>query len=208
MRHGAHRLPRLSAAAIVLFAILTLVVVIGWTQVIDDSWNTAMASMETASVVAVAETFHWLGSFSAALFTSVFVTALLMVQRKWELALAWIAIVGGSQFLSITTKILIGRERPLDSLVIESSAAYPSGHAMVAGAAMAIGIAMIAGVLWPRNRRLYFGVAVSYAFLMAWSRTYLRVHWLTDVVGGLLFGTAMVFAVMWLVMRRAEAEAA
>ncbi|MCJ7780426.1 MAG: phosphatase PAP2 family protein, partial [Acidimicrobiia bacterium] len=64
------------------------------------------------------------------------------------------------------------------------------------GAAMAIGVAVIAGFLWPRRHRLFLGLGITYAVIMAWSRTYLRVHWLTDVVGGLLFGVAIMFAVV------------
>ena len=41
---------------------------------------------------------------------------------------------------------------------------------------------------------LWLLLAVLYALVMAWSRTALRVHWLSDVVAGSLWGTA---AALW-----------
>ena len=75
---------------------------------------------------------------------------------------------------------------------------------MVSGAAIGIGLAVILGFIWSRRYRLFLGMGVAYAVIMAWSRTYLRVHWLTDVVGGLLFGTAIVFIVVAMVTKRRE----
>jgi undecaprenyl-diphosphatase len=54
-------------------------------------------------------------------------------------------------------------------------------------------------MLWPHRSRQFIGVAVGYIVLMAWSRTYLRAHWLTDVVAGALFGAAVVLVIAgWL----------
>ncbi len=43
---------------------------------------------------------------------------------------------------------------------------------------------------------------MAYSLVMAWSRTYLRVHWLTDVVGGLALGTVVTLAVLLAVTAR------
>ena len=75
---------------------------------------------------------------------------------------------------------------------------------MVSGAAMGMGLAVILGIIWPNRYRLFLGVGIAYAVVMAWSRTYLRVHWLTDVVGGLLFGIAIVCLVAVAVIQRRE----
>jgi undecaprenyl-diphosphatase len=200
MRDVAHHFPRLSVLVVSIFALITAGVVLGWSQGIDDAWNTAMITGESPVLVSVAEAFHWLGSASPVLVTAILVAAVLTASRQWTYLVAWVAMVGIAQILSSATKALIGRARPIEALVVESSAAYPSGHAMVAGMTMAVGLAMIAASLWPHRRRWLLGSAAIYAVLMAWSRTYLRAHWLTDVVGGLLFGAATVLVVMWLVL--------
>jgi undecaprenyl-diphosphatase len=41
-----------------------------------------------------------------------------------------------------------------------------------------------------RRRPVLLAGALLYAVVMAWSRVYLRAHWLTDVVAGVAFGAA------------------
>ena len=188
----------------VAFAVLTLFVVAGWTQSVDDAWLSLMEDLEVSWLLSVAELFHRLGSFEIALVTSVLIAAAFLIARKWWAFWAWFAIVAGAQVFSTVTKLLVDRPRPVGALVHESSASYPSGHAMVSGAAMGIGLAVILGIIWPNRYRLFLGVGIAYAVVMAWSRTYLRVHWLTDVVGGLLFGIAIVCLVAVAVIQRRE----
>jgi len=178
-----------------LFGLLTLFVVAGWTQALDDAWNSAMASVESDWLVSVAEWFHVVGSAPIAAPIAVAAGVGFLLARRWDLALAWVAIIGGAQITTTVTKLLVGRPRPSDALVHESSAAYPSGHATVSGAAMAIGLAVLLGFIWPRRHNLFLWIGGVYAVLMALSRTYVRVHWLTDVVGGLALGCAFVLVV-------------
>ena len=192
----------LSATPFLAFLALTALVVASSTQSLDDGWLSLMEEYEVGWLVAVARAFHVIGSYPIALVTSVAIGIAFIVLKKWWALWAWVAIVGGAQVLSAVTKTLVDRPRPVDALVFESSASYPSGHAMVSGAAMGIGVAVIAGFLWPRRHQLFLGLGFTYAVIMAWSRTYLRVHWLTDVVGGLLFGVAIVFAVVAVVSHR------
>ena len=196
---------RVGVGLLAAFLLLTVFVVAGWTQPIDDTWLSLMEDFEVSWILSVAELFHHLGSFPIALATSVLVAIVFIITKHWWAFWAWFAIAAGTQILSTITKILIDRPRPVEALVYESSASYPSGHAMVSGAAIGIGVAVILGIIWPSRRRLFLATGIAYAVVMAWSRTYLRVHWFTDVVGGLLFGTAIVCLVaMVAVHRRGE----
>lgn len=198
----ARRQLQIGAGLFAAFLLLTVFVVAGWTQSVDDSWLSLMEDLETSWFVSVAETFHNLGSFPIALATSLLIAGAFLVAKKWWAFWAWASIVAGAQVFSTVTKLLVDRPRPIEALVHESSASYPSGHAMVSGAAIGIGLAVIVGIIWPRRRLLFLGMGIAYAVVMAWSRTYLRVHWLTDVVGGLLFGTAIVCLVAAVVIQR------
>jgi len=165
-----------------------------------------MADAESAWLVSVAEWFHVAGSAPVVLAIAVVVVAGFLMMQKWDLALAWMAVVGGAQITTTVTKLLVDRPRPLDALVHESTAAYPSGHATVSGAAIAVGLAVLLGFVWPRRHNLFLWVGITYAVLMAVSRTYLRVHWLTDVIGGLALGTAIVLVVVALIQQTRSNE--
>ena len=83
-------------------------------------------------------------------------------------------------------KILVGRPRPPDGLVDPVGSSFPSGHAAY-GAATCIGLVLL--FTNPgRRRRIWWVLAALGMLGMAWSRTYLQVHWLSDVVGGTLLG--------------------
>lgn len=186
---------RLGFGLAAVFVALTLLVVAGWTQSVDDSWNTMMAGAEVPWLVSVADTFDYVGGYPIALLGVVAgVVALWVGGKRWA-ALTWAVMTALAQLLSSATKLVVDRSRPLNGLAYEPSSSYPSGHSMVAGAATAIGIAVVAGVIWPSRRRLFLVFGVVYAVLMAASRTYLRVHWLTDAIGGFLFGTAVVLVI-------------
>lgn len=197
----------LGAAFIGLFVLMTLVVVAGWTQALDDAWNRTMVSAEVDWLVSVAEVFHIVGSVTVALTLGIGVCVGFLVAKRWNLAVGWVLILGATQILTTVFKITVDRSRPIDTLVHEPSAAFPSGHASVSGAAMAVGLAILLGFIWPNRLTIFLWIGIVYAVLMALSRTYLRVHWLTDVAGGLVLGTAMVLLVAAFLLARGSGKA-
>ncbi|MBC5804416.1 MAG: phosphatase PAP2 family protein [Candidatus Eremiobacteraeota bacterium] len=109
-------------------------------------------------------------------------------------------------------KIVFARPRPDHWLVRHEPAfSYPSGHAVTA-VVFYCGLAAVAlGLPIPRAARLVAGFAlVGWAIGVAWSRVALGAHNVTDVLGGVLFGTAwfcVVAAVDALVRERRPARA-
>jgi undecaprenyl-diphosphatase len=81
---------------------------------------------------------------------------------------------------------------------IPESASFPSGHSATAFAA-----AVAVGLLYPRLRRPLLALAA----LVAISRVYLGVHYVSDVVVGTVLGVAVGLATAWIV-RRASARTA
>lgn len=178
-----------------VFAVLTVVVTAGWTEGIDDAWYSAMVDLETGLLVSIARGLHSLGTPAGNIAFVVVGVGLLMLTNRSRAAAVWGGMVVAGLAFSTVTKELVDRTRPLDGLVTESSASYPSGHVMVTAAATGLGLALVCGMLWPHRARLSIGLATGYIVVMAWSRTYLRAHWLTDVVGGALFGAAVVLVI-------------
>jgi membrane-associated phospholipid phosphatase len=129
-------------------------------------------------------------------------------QRR--LALAWIAIAASGAVLNQAIKIALDRSRPSpewrDRAVLETNQSYPSGHAM----GSTIGYGMLAYLLARRARpRCCVAVVLFLAALVGaigLSRIYLRAHWFSDVIGGVLVGLSWLCLCWWLLERRGASD--
>ena len=104
----------------------------------------------------------------------------------------------GAILVDVLTKWLVSRPRPRGGAY-----GFPSGH--VFGAAVFFGAVVC--VLWtsgvPRVPRWLGTVLAGLLVLgVAWSRLYLNVHWLSDVVGGLAGGLAYLLVALVAIARR------
>ena len=111
--------------------------------------------------------------------------ALFLSRRRWS-AVYFLAASVGSALLVQVVKHTFGRARPEDILILSDYGSFPSGHT-----ANAATIAVVAAVLFPHLWVRIVGVA--WVVLMAFSRTYLHAHWLSDTVGGALIGAGAAF---------------
>jgi len=149
---------------------------------IDASWNAFVAELWHPALTGFSHVMDFLGGGWVGILAVPIAAAigLILLRRPWAAAyfLAAEAIsAAGVQVL----KHLFGRVRPEDILVVSDYGSYPSGH--VANAAT---IAVAAVVIFPRVWVAVVGAV--WILLMAFSRTYLHAHWLSDTVGGALLG--------------------
>ena len=160
---------------------------------VDRRWSEAMQDIRTPLLTDVALIFNALGRGLGFALSLAAVGILLLVSRRW-LALVAFAVTEALTSLSSTVlKILAGRPRPPDGLVDPVGSSFPSGHAAYAGATC-VALVLLFTIPSPR-RRLWWALAALGVLGMAWSRTYLQVHWLSDVVGGTLLGVGISLAV-------------
>jgi undecaprenyl-diphosphatase len=157
-------------------------------QPLDDWFHDSMVSIESGALTFFAKVFNYLGSTWVTLPLRVGVAGLLWMQKRWEWFTVWLASIAVAEVSVTVFKLLYDRPRPIDALVSTTGASFPSGHAM-AGAVTAVALVIVFLPAGP-HRRIWELVAVGFAFFMALSRTYLRAHWLTDVVAGVLLGAA------------------
>jgi hypothetical protein len=110
-------------------------------------------------------------------------------------SLAYISIF--SPYLNSIIKLTFRLPRPSDPRIVllrtETSPSFPSNHAQ--------GAVVNWGYLVTRFRNKIFSiVAVVLVLLIALSRIYVGVHFLQDVLGGVLMGLLLVGAYNWLVV--------
>lgn len=128
----------------------------------------------------------------------------LAYRGRWLLA-GW--LVGTSvaeQLVAPWSKTLLDRARPhwAEPLAVEHSTSYPAGHAVgVAYFASAIVLLTLATTTSVVARRTVTSVAVLLTVVISLDRIFLGLHWLSDVVGGLLLGAAVTLAGLGLAQR-------
>jgi len=115
------------------------------------------------------------------------IAVLLIARRPWATGYLVVALLASAGVVQIL-KHLLGRARPEDILVTSDVGSFPSGH--VANAAT------LAIALWLLSPRRWVAVlAGCWIALMAFARTYVSAHWLTDTFGGALIGSGVALLV-------------
>ena len=126
-----------------------------------------------------------------------------LVLRKRKVEAWWYAAAALSDWaLSGLAKLAVHRPRPhvIPRLMHGGGwFSYPSGHSMLAPIIFGLGIIVWAAP-WPSPalRRAALVLAALFALGIGFSRVYLGVHYPSDVLGGLLLGTAWsALALLW-----------
>ncbi|MBA3636468.1 MAG: bifunctional DedA family/phosphatase PAP2 family protein [Actinomycetota bacterium] len=132
-----------------------------------------------------------LGSIEAIVLLGVVVAAYLAWGRRWIFLGGWLAAVAGSAVLNQLLKGLFARPRPHfeHPLLVETSYSFPSGHAMESFVVygMLAYFAVLALRSWEARVGAVFGAALL-VVLIGFSRMYLGVHYLSDVLAGYAAG--------------------
>jgi undecaprenyl-diphosphatase len=120
--------------------------------------------------------------------------------RSWRPVVLALVCGGGIPLVLFTAKALVGRERPPVpfALVDADGYSFPSGHATGTAATMAITAWILTRWLipWWTGRVVVWTAAIGAVFLIGFSRVYLGVHYVSDVLAGWMLGVAWAGAVM------------
>ncbi|MEO5985153.1 MAG: phosphatase PAP2 family protein [Ferruginibacter sp.] len=145
----------------------------------------------------------WVTYFASATFLQIgygILIVLYLLFKDYKRAVE-IGIIGlGGYLVNYFMKLFFHRPRPLNPLIDPlKNFSFPSGHATSGF----IFYGLLIYLIWKTNfPLLYKYLAAAFLFLFAlligFSRIYLRVHFLTDVVAGFCVGLAWLSLVIWL----------
>jgi membrane-associated phospholipid phosphatase len=149
----------------------------------------AMDDMRDVVLSGLARALNVVGGGLVTIPLRALVTLWLGIRRRWRAFAAWLLTWVTAEVVLTAAKGYFHRGRPPHPLVAISGYSFPSGHAV---AAAATAVALVLVLVHPgQRRRKWEIVAVAFTFVMAFSRVYLDAHWLSDVVAGVLLGTAV-----------------
>jgi undecaprenyl-diphosphatase len=157
----------------------------------DRRWSDAMAATHSPGLEHAAHALDRTGRGAARGLTIAGIALLAARRRRLE----GLAAFGLAEALTPAAvnliKLWVDRHRPPAARLQARGSSFPSGHAAYAAATLtAVSLLPATRTGDPARQALWLGVAAGGAS-MAWSRTYLQVHWLSDVAAGALLGSAV-----------------
>jgi len=132
------------------------------------------------------------------LFTTLVLILFFTAQKKYFIALHFFILsVAGSSAVFLCKQIMYS-PRP-NSFALSAhklSSSFPSGHETLAVIFYGFLIFLLAKQVKPRAKTILYYLAFFIILSIGFSRIYLNAHWLSDVIGGILLGLAILIMLM------------
>jgi undecaprenyl-diphosphatase len=180
------RYPWVLPVAVILVALLAVGAAFDW-LFWDKPVTHFLVGHRTDALNGVFKRVSWFGS-TKVVFVVAAVAALAAWRRCPRLALAIVVIALARPLTEHLLKELVDRPRPQgDQLVPGNGPSFPSGHPLATAASWGL-VPLVVG-LYTAKRWIWWAVAASVwllALVVAFSRVWLGVHYLSDVVASLM----------------------
>lgn len=150
----------------------------------------ALQELRTPWVDQVMVLVTWFGGLQAIGALLLAVAGWLGWQRQWRALIHLLTVAVCTEVMVLVLKAMTAIERPVPVYQGANAFSFPSGHTAMSAAVYGMLAIIIAGMLPVARRWLVYGVAAMVAVLVGFSRLYLGVHWLSDVLGGFVLGVA------------------
>jgi undecaprenyl-diphosphatase len=149
-----------------------------WATTIHNDFFTSIAKL-------IADVFET----TSLLVLSLIIGAVLFLLKMRENALLLVGAMTGNAVILKVLKTLIYSPRPLNGLIPETGNSFPSGHVT----STVIFFGLLVFFAWKtlksvRIKAISSLLAVALALFVGFTRIYLNVHWLTDVLAGYFLG--------------------
>lgn len=149
---------------------------------IDNIFTNFIASMRLNILNGFFSAITYLGNFEIFVMIAVIITVFFLIYKK-PIICFWCSIIG-SFLLGIFIKYIIARARPyevlnINNLVPATLSSFPSGHTIAVFCVLPF-----LSKAFPKPKIIFWVIAI----LIGFSRIYLGVHYLSDVIAGAFIG--------------------
>lgn len=192
----------LLSASLLALAVVGLVFIAGNTSA-DHSMFVLIAPYRTGRLTSVMNFISFYGNHQFLVPANLVLVAFFLVKKNRQLALLTLLTALSSLGLMSLIKNLVQRHRPPEPLVDGvTNYSFPSGHAFMSVAFYGLLIWLVFAAEVPAwKRRTLVTLLLLLIAVIGFSRIYLRLHYLSDVVAGFCLGTIWLIICLQLVPR-------
>lgn len=195
----------LLAVSLLLLTLIVYIVFITGNNILDEKVFNFVDIHRTAGRTSLMKSVSLLGNHNFLIPANIlFIIYFITRKNKWgAITVATVAL--SSLGLMSLLKNIIGRHRPAEPLVQGiTNFSFPSGHTLM-------GVAFYGLLIWWAaksitniwQRRIVISFLIALLLLIGFSRIYLRVHYITDVLAGFCIGITWLLFLLY-IMKRAE----
>ncbi|MGK7957507.1 MAG: phosphatase PAP2 family protein [Crocosphaera sp.] len=174
---------------LLLFILLTIAVVSGSLEAWDATFLDWFRQFHHPSLMILARVSYFLGEAEVAVFIVIAGLGFLCWKRYWQEAqVLAISAMGVLILIDQILKPWFGRIRPAPGLIDVHGKSYPSGH--VSGNLMLyLYFSYLVAFYFPKWGIFLYILSSILVASMGWASIYLNIHWVTDLIGGVLIAS-------------------
>lgn len=172
-----------------LICFLLIAFLRGSFSTVDANVNSWATSIQSNSLTHMAQIIHYGFGTTSLLIITILIALYLLYRHYRNDALLLTGAMLGDVIIVPIVKWLVHYARPANGIIQETGFSFPSGHAMNT----VVLLGLLTYLIWQhyksRNLRILSGIFfVLISLVVGFSRIYLNVHWLSDVLGAYSLG--------------------
>lgn len=160
----------------------------------DLSVHNMMQGLRNAPGDEIMTTITMLGDGFVMISVGLAIVAWLLWRREWRIAAAAFLTILAARLFVPLMKLWLQRPRPLELSGLPEVFSFPSGHTTFATVTLGVFAVLASHGLRSWGKAVVFAAVGIAVIAVAYSRIYLGAHWMSDVLGGFLFGAVMIAA--------------
>lgn len=182
----------LALTFLALFILIFLGVKFGFFSSLDSFISSNIATIQIPILTEISIVLAYLFDMVVLIVVTIVLASWLFYKGKRKDSLLFVLTMLASGAIVYVLKELTARARPINPF--ESGFAFPGGHAL--GSVVFFGLLIWLVYRHSKSKAIRMTTAVisiTLIILIAFSRIYLNVHWLSDVLAGLSLGLSILF---------------
>ena len=165
-------------------------------MLIDTATDTFMQSIQTPTLTTFSKTLALIFDPITLIIISLIIATYLYTKSSKKQGIIFASTILLTGILIKTSKWIFQRARPLNQIIQETGFSFPSGHTTMAIVFFGLIVYLFSKNKSKKIKTTASITAILLIFIIGFTRIYLRVHWLTDAIGGfLLGGTVLLLAI-------------